>query len=955
MGRSGRSKTQKKIRAAAIQRSQEEFATVPHTFIFHRGQVGQNVHKLITDLRRLMEPYTARALKVRKRNLLKDFVAVAGPLGVTHFLIFTKSSTSVNFKIARLPRGPTLTFKVHQYSLVKDVVSSLKRHRMHEQQFYHHALLVLSNFGGDGMHIKLMATVFQNMFPSINVYKVGLNAVKRCVLINYNSSTQRVDIRHYSIKVIPVGMSRGVKKLLQEKFPNMSRFEDISDLLMKGANLSESEAEQDGEHNITELPQVCAGRGNLQAQQSAIRLTEIGPRLSLELVKIQEGMCDGQVMYHSFIQKTEEELQELLQQREKRQKLKEERRKKQEGDIRRKQRERELHKKRSLAGMGRNVEGDRDEEEVEDPCTEEKGIQSDQDNSDSDREYYRQEVGIEPDDDLFPGALQGKRKRNKSPQLVRKRAKGPERAPSKKATSSDSGRSKKRRIKGRKHRLIGTHLINSKFMGSALKGKAHQGLSSKAKGQPQRKHKMKKSLNQESPVYLHHEAILCSSSAYLKKGVEEQVNVMGVGLSLMRKHTIEMSSRHSAREQSGLVLDSQQGPSAKRADLCSLSPAHIQHNLQQQAGTSIVGMQIQRLAQAASWKEEIAVFGNSLCPNRLLHFLSYNHKEDCVNAKVLKSVKQLKMAEGAKTWSNGSFADIQKALLPPIFGIEFICAFTVNSLAIWFFLSRVKVWHTGIIFAFTLAVNDLVYVTTLPLLIVYYANDKDWIFGQVLCKIERFLFTCNLYGSTFLITSISINRYLGIVHPLFTHRHIQPKHARVASLLVWALSIAITSPTFVFSEVTVTRNTSECLGSSSDEQLPQYFSYSLFLAVFGCALPFAMTSFSYICIFWKVHSSQTVDSSDRRQVALLVCAVLVLYIVSFIPFTILRNVNLYRRLHGLDLRKSRPIYTIYQVSKCLLTLSMCVHPLVYAAVLNNVREICHSCTWHTVSTEETQC
>eukprot|EP00061_Rhincodon_typus_P004736 g23310.t1 len=296
------------------------------------------------------------------------------------------------------------------------------------------------------------------------------------------------------------------------------------------------------------------------------------------------------------------------------------------------------------------------------------------------------------------------------------------------------------------------------------------------------------------------------------------------------------------------------------------------------------------------------------------------------------------MAEGAKTWSNGSFADIQKALLPPIFGIEFICAFTVNSLAIWFFLSRVRVWHTGIIFAFTLAVNDLVYVTTLPLLIVYYANDKDWIFGQALCKIERFLFTCNLYGSTFLITSISINRYLGIVHPLFTHKHIQPKHAKVVSLLVWALSITITSPTFVFSEVTVTRNRSECLGSSSNEQLPQYFSYSLFLAVFGCALPFAVTSFSYICIFWKVHSSQSVEGSDRRQVALLVCAVIVLYVVSFIPFTILRNVNLYRRLHRLDIEKSRPIYTIYQVSKCLLTLSMCVHPLVYAAVLNNVRE-----------------
>lgn len=36
-----------------------------------------------------------------------------------------------------------------------------------------------------------------------------------------------------SLKVVPVGMSRGVKKLMQEKFPNMSKLEDISELLMK--------------------------------------------------------------------------------------------------------------------------------------------------------------------------------------------------------------------------------------------------------------------------------------------------------------------------------------------------------------------------------------------------------------------------------------------------------------------------------------------------------------------------------------------------------------------------------------------------------------------------------------------------------------------------------------------------------------------------------------------------
>ncbi|XP_069783526.1 suppressor of SWI4 1 homolog [Narcine bancroftii] len=494
MGRSRRTKSQKKARVNAIHLAQEEFDSVPHSFVFQRGRVGHNVLQLIRDMRRVMEPFTARSLVVQKKNLLKDFVSVAGPLGVTHFLIFTKSPINVNLKVARLPRGPTLSFRVSRYSLVRDVVSSLKRHRMHESQFTHHPLLVLNNFGGDGMHIKLMVTMFQNLFPTINVYKVGLNTIKRCVLINYNSTTDTVEIRHYSIKVIPAGMSRGMKKLLQERFPNMSKFEDISDLLVKGATLSESEAEQDGEHNITELPQAYAGRGNLKGQQSAIRLTEIGPRLNLELVKIEEEMCSGQVMYHRYVEKSKEEILELIQKREKRQKLKEERRKQQEENINSKKRERELQKKRSLDGMKRKkfqagqVEGDSD---AEDPGAGENQDPNDQSDDESDREYYRREVGVEPDEDQFPRASDRKRKRGTlSPSSGKaKRSKGVEEVTRKQPIQLEHERNNRRKnLKGRKSRLLGTSLPNSRFKrlvqrsSFPLKGKGRQRMASKAKG-----------------------------------------------------------------------------------------------------------------------------------------------------------------------------------------------------------------------------------------------------------------------------------------------------------------------------------------------------------------------------------------------------------------------------------------------------------------------------------------
>ena len=114
----------------------------------------------------------AMQMQVNRKNVLKDFISVAGPLNVTHLVSFSKSELSTHLRLIRLPRGPTMTFKVHSYSLSRDVISTLKRNQATQSQFLCHPLLIMNHFSGDGMHLKLMATMFQNMFPSINVNKV---------------------------------------------------------------------------------------------------------------------------------------------------------------------------------------------------------------------------------------------------------------------------------------------------------------------------------------------------------------------------------------------------------------------------------------------------------------------------------------------------------------------------------------------------------------------------------------------------------------------------------------------------------------------------------------------------------------------------------------------------------------------------------------------------------------
>lgn len=42
----------------------------------------------------------------------------------------------------------------------------------------------------------------------------------------------------------------------------------------------------------------------MKAQQSAMKLTELGPRLTLEIFKVEQGVNEGDVLYHKFVHKT---------------------------------------------------------------------------------------------------------------------------------------------------------------------------------------------------------------------------------------------------------------------------------------------------------------------------------------------------------------------------------------------------------------------------------------------------------------------------------------------------------------------------------------------------------------------------------------------------------------------------------------------------------------------------
>jgi len=149
---------------------------------------------------------------------------VAPPLGVTHFLILSQTNVGTNLRVIRIPLGPTITFRVKNFSLIKDVTAAQKKKHSPGMEYKFSPLIVLSNFQGNEVHKKLITAMFQNMFPPIDVHSVRLTECRRVVLLHLDKATGDIEFRHYMVKASPHGLSKPIKKNNSRKNPKFGRF-----------------------------------------------------------------------------------------------------------------------------------------------------------------------------------------------------------------------------------------------------------------------------------------------------------------------------------------------------------------------------------------------------------------------------------------------------------------------------------------------------------------------------------------------------------------------------------------------------------------------------------------------------------------------------------------------------------------------------------------------------------
>ena len=289
---------------------------------------------------------------------------MTGPLGVSHLLLFSRSQNgNANLRIALTPRGPTLHFRIENYSLCKDVKRAMKHPVNNDKMHRTPPLLVMNNFtspaSADGSapavpkHLEsLTTTIFQSLFPAISPQSTPLSSIQRVMLLNRELPKQDtqdktgayvINVRHYAITTKKAGLSRSIRKInaaerviknssKRNGVPNLNKLEDVADYILDPSAAasgftsgSDTEAETDAEVEVLDTSaRKLLSRRKLEAmnkrsedpiaasrtEKKAVKLVELGPRMKLRMTKMEEGVCDGKVMWHEYIAKTKEEVKE---------------------------------------------------------------------------------------------------------------------------------------------------------------------------------------------------------------------------------------------------------------------------------------------------------------------------------------------------------------------------------------------------------------------------------------------------------------------------------------------------------------------------------------------------------------------------------------------------------------------------------------------------------------------
>ncbi|XP_059819945.1 P2Y purinoceptor 2-like [Hypanus sabinus] len=276
--------------------------------------------------------------------------------------------------------------------------------------------------------------------------------------------------------------------------------------------------------------------------------------------------------------------------------------------------------------------------------------------------------------------------------------------------------------------------------------------------------------------------------------------------------------------------------------------------------------------------------------------------------------------------------DFKYIFLPVSYGIVFVVGLVLNALAIWVFVFRMRPWNITTTYMFNLALSDIMYDISLPLLIYYYAKHNDWPFGATLCKIVRFLFYTNLYCSILFLTCMSVHRFLGVCFPMHSLRWSNLRYTRIVCIVIWAVVIIFQTPIFGFVNTETVGNTTICYDTSNQKNFNKFVIYSAVQLVLLFCCPFTVVMICYGITAKNLLRPNDVRpeyARSRKKSIKMIITVLTVFVLCFLPFHITRSIYYSSRSLHVNCRTLEAVSLAYKLTRPLASANSCLDPILY--------------------------
>uniref|UniRef100_A0A8B9SWM4 Melanin-concentrating hormone receptor 1 n=1 Tax=Anas platyrhynchos TaxID=8839 RepID=A0A8B9SWM4_ANAPL len=296
-----------------------------------------------------------------------------------------------------------------------------------------------------------------------------------------------------------------------------------------------------------------------------------------------------------------------------------------------------------------------------------------------------------------------------------------------------------------------------------------------------------------------------------------------------------------------------------------------------------------------------------------------------------KAVQNFSMSGDLSRMSYGSF------IMPTLFGIICLLGVIGNSLVIYtVFKKSSPTSSVPDIFIINLSMVDLLFLLGMPFLIHQLLGNGAWHFGEMMCTVITALDANSQFTSTYILTAISIDRYLATVHP-FTCTHFRkPPVAVIVICVLWALSFLSITPVWMYAQlIPLPGGLIGCGICLPDPQRDIYW-YTLYQFFLAFAIPFALITAAYRKILLKMSRSSEALMSQRstraartRKLTCTAIAICAAFFICWAPFHFLQLAQLAITYPTL------PFHYAYNVAISLGYANSCLNPFIYILLGQN--------------------